>query len=180
MRLILVRHSISAVDVSVPPSQWPLSDPGVEAVGGLARTLADREISDIVSSAEPKAAGTARELARLLDRGWSTASGLHEHERERMDWYGDEVWHAQLRKFFDNPDDVVFGLESARQTLDRFSAAVDNVLREVDGNDGPVVIVSHGTVMSLFIARQQGVDPYSIWRALKMPDYVELNYSPSN
>lgn len=180
MQLILVRHSISAVDVSRPPAQWPLSDAGVEAVGNLARTLADRDIAAIYSSQEPKAAQTARELAGLLNLDWKTAPGLHEHERDRMDWQGDEAWHALLRKFFDNPDDVVFGLESAHQALDRFSTAVDDALRQVDGQSGPIVIVSHGTVMSLFIAKQRGVDPYSIWRELKMPDYVELDYSPSN
>lgn len=180
MRLILVRHSISAVDISRPPAEWPLSEAGLRAVGALADTLGDRDISAIFSSEEPKAAETAGQLARLLECDWSTAPGLHEHERERMDWHGEEAWYALLREFFNNPDDVVFGLESARRALDRFSEAADCVLQEVDGDPGPVAIVSHGTVISLFVARQLGIDPYSIWRKLNMPDYVELDYSPAN
>ena len=38
-----------------------------------------------------------------------------------------------------------------------------------------VVTVTHGTVISLFVAERAGVDPYNLWRQLDLPSYVVLS-----
>lgn len=138
------------IDESLPPHEWPLSDAGRLAAGELGRQLSDRGIATVVSSEEPKASGTAEAFASALGLGWSTAPGLHEHERERMDWHGEDAWHRLIRRLVEHPDELVFGRETASHALARFSAAVELVVGSVDGDAGPLAIVSHGTVMSLY------------------------------
>jgi broad specificity phosphatase PhoE len=91
-----------------------------------------------------------------------------------MTWHGREARHRLLQRFFDNPDELVFGEETASQALRRFSSAVAAVIQRTSAGPGALCIVSHGTVMSLFAARHLNAAPYSIWAHLECPDYVEL------
>jgi broad specificity phosphatase PhoE len=63
------------------------------------------------------------------------------------------------------PDRVVFGEESAAAALTRFSRAVEGL------GDGAVV-VSHGTVISLYVAAQTGRDAFELWQSLELPDLL--------
>jgi hypothetical protein len=36
-------------------------------------------------------------------------------------------------------------------------------------------MVSHGTVISLFVAECARIDPYDLWRKLELPSYVVLS-----
>lgn len=174
MAIMFVRHAMPVIDESKPPYEWRLSKEGRDATRRLAPALMDCGITQIVSSVEPKCVGTAEVLAESLDIAWKTAPDLHEHRRDAMDWHGETGWHDLLQQFFANPDDLVFGRETAHQALSRFASAVATVRAEFGTQSGSLCIVSHGTVMSLFAARQLGVDPYSIWRELRLPDYVEV------
>ena len=174
MKLILIKHAMPVIDTSVAPPEWELSDEGRSAAEQLGQELSGRRIAAIVSSEEPKAAGTAAAVAGVLDLPWSTAPGLHEHVRRVMPWSGQEAWHALLQRFFERPDELVFGEETGSEALERFSGAVAAVSNTLDPDSGTLCIVSHGTVMSLFAARQLEVPPYSIWAGLRLPDYVEL------
>lgn len=173
-RLILIRHAMPIIDPSRPASTWKLSDEGRSASEAMARELARFDIRAIVASEEPKAAETGAVIAGTLNIPLSTAPGLHEHERERVDWLGMEAWHAQIRRLFNYPDEMVFGLETANQALRRFRSAVQRVQASSLHREGALGIASHGTVMSLYLADLRNEDPYSIWKDLALPDYVAL------
>jgi len=76
-----------------------------------------------------------------------------------------------MRDLFANPDAVVFGGESASAALARFATAVDQAVSEETGD---VVVVSHGTVMSLFVASRARVNASELWAVLGLPSYVSL------
>ena len=38
-----------------------------------------------------------------------------------------------------------------------------------------LIVVSHGTVMTLFVAEATGVDPFAFWKKLEMPCAVTLS-----
>ena len=144
--MLLVRHSLPALDPSVPPEEWQLSDEGRRRCGALAERLAAREPAVLLSSTEPKARETARRT---------------------VGWLRPEDLDGGIRALFERPDEVVFGEESAVSALARFEAAVE-ALPESS------VVVTHGTVLSLFVAARTGRDPYELWRRLELPDVVEL------
>ena len=51
--------------------------------------------------------------------------------------------------------------------------AVGDCLREVNRRD--VIVVCHGTVISLFVAEQESTDPLLLWAKLGLPSFVVLS-----
>src|SRR5687767_10644484 len=76
-----------------------------------------------------------------------------------------------LRDLLADPDAVVFGSESASAALARFAKAADQVVSEEAGD---VVVVNHGTLMSLLVASRARVDASDLWAVLGLPSYVSL------
>ncbi|MBX6342603.1 MAG: histidine phosphatase family protein, partial [Thermomicrobiaceae bacterium] len=55
--------------------------------------------------------------------------------------------------------------ESADEAHARFSAAIDRALARHP--TGTLAVVTHGTVMALFVARATGQEPFALWRRLQ-------------
>lgn len=168
--LILVKHAMPVIVPDSPPRTWRLSDAGREASARLAKELAALQPAAVVTSVEPKAAETGHLIAGRLHIPASTAAGLHEHERDTEPFDTTERFHERMRAFFDVPDTVAYGSESADQAHARYETAIRSVLAA--HLSGVIVIVSHGTVMTLLVARANGLDPFSFWRGLGLPSYV--------
>ena len=173
--LILVKHAMPQVDVETPAHEWRLHPEGVAAASTLAERLVRARYvpTRIVASLEPKATETGSLIAERLHLPFATAEGLHEHDRRATGFLAREKFVARMRDLFAQPDSVVFGSESASAALTRFTAAVDRVISEETG-DSDVVIVAHGTVISLFVGRRAAVDPTNLWTTLGLPSYVAL------
>lgn len=164
---ILVRHSISAVDHTLPTEQWGLSEEGRASCVQFAAQLAPYTPSIAIASVIPRARETAQEIAHMLSIPYVCAEGLHEHERHDVPFLGREAFLTAMRDFFLQPDMLVFGDETAYQAYSRFNGAVMSVLREY--RTGNLMVVTHGTVMSLFVAHRLRIDAFSFWNSLQMP-----------
>jgi broad specificity phosphatase PhoE len=171
--LILVKHAMPQVDVDTPAHLWNLRPEGSAAAATLAlRLLARYEPSRVVASLEPKATQTGSIIAERLRLPFATAEGLHEHDRRAVGFLGRAKFAARIHDLFAQPDAVVFGGESASAALKRFATVVDHAVAE--DASGDVVIVSHGTVISLFVAKRSDVDGENLWATLGLPSYVSL------
>lgn len=155
------------LDPSVPSEEWTLSDEGRRRCRALAERLAAYEPAVLLSSTEPKARETAELVAPSLGLDVRLSDGLRETARRTVGWLSPEGLDGGIRALFDRPDEVVFGEESAASALSRFEAAVE-------GLPEASVAVTHGTVLSLFVAARTGRDPYELWRSLELPDVVEV------
>jgi broad specificity phosphatase PhoE len=98
--------------------------------------------------------------------------GLHEHERRHVPIMELTALESLVADFFARPRELVFGDETAAQAMMRFSRAVNRLIRET--GEGNLVIVAHGTVISLFVAARNHLDPYELWKRLDLPSYVVL------
>jgi broad specificity phosphatase PhoE len=173
-RLILVRHSVPAIRPSVPASQWHLSKEGRERCKDLATRLAPYQPDLFVASVEPKAVETAQITADILGTPWKTAENLHEHDRTSVPFGTRDQFEADVAAFFAKPGQLVFGRETADGAFERFSAAVASVIEQ-----HPVpslVVVAHGTVMTLYLARTLGLPAFDFWRRLGLPAFVVLSH----
>jgi broad specificity phosphatase PhoE len=172
-KLILVRHSMPEMVVGMPASQWHLSEEGRHRCKILARRLAGYELAAIVTSQEAKAMETGQIVAGLLGLPIETSPDLHEHEREVVKSIGSiQDFQAQVIRLFEHPNKLVLGSETADEAHRRFAAALAAALeRKPRGN---LAIVSHGTVMALFVSRTTGLDPVSFWKRLGLPAYAVL------
>jgi broad specificity phosphatase PhoE len=163
--VLLVRHSVPELDPAVPADEWRLSEEGRTRCGPLAQHLAAHEPNRILSSTEPKARETAELVGARLGLDVELSDALREHARRSTGWLGRGELERCVRRLFDHPDEIVFGEESAAAALARFSAAVG-------GLDGRAIVVSHGTVISLYAAACTGGDAFEVWRGLELPDLV--------
>ena len=171
-KLILVKHAKPEVVPDVPSERWHLSQQGCDQCAPLAEQLAKHEPAVIVSSTEPKAMETAELLGARLNVQQETGNDLFEHDRSNVPHMrnGEFISHVEL--FFRQPDELVLGLESANEAEARFRAAVDAILTKHTG--GNVAIVSHGTVIALFLA-QDAKERFRLWRQLGLPSFAVLS-----
>jgi broad specificity phosphatase PhoE len=163
--VLLVRHSVPEVDRSIPAAEWRLSAEGRARCDALAERVAANDPELVLSSTEPKALETAELLASWLGLEVRESADLREQERRTVGWLERDELEAAIRRLFSEPDQVVFGEESAAAALARFSRAVEGL------GDGAVV-VSHGTVISLYVAAQTGQDAFVLWKGLELPDLL--------
>lgn len=171
--LVLVKHSLPEIIPTTPAKEWQLSKAGRVRCKALADHLAPYFPDVLISSLEPKAIETAQIAAHRLNKPYYTHEGLHEHDRTGVDFLGREQFEAKVKEFFLHPDRLVFGKETAAQAVERFSKALTAV--EVEHPNKNIVVVSHGTVITLFVEKISNLDSFSFWRSLDLPSFVVLS-----
>lgn len=171
--LILVKHSIPEILEDIPAREWKLSEEGQARCKRLAEQLAKYQPTRIISSMEPKARETAELVATVLGLTASAVEGFHEHDRNHAGYFSKEKFEESVREFFAHPNELVFGGETADQAHSRFQAAIDSILKEFP--DQTIVVVAHGTVISLYVSRLTGISDLSLWKELGLPSFVALD-----
>lgn len=173
-RIILVRHSTPAVDASAAPAEWRLSTEGRARAADLAGELRSLRPQAVLTSPERKARETAEVIVGTL--GLASARivpGLREHDNGGAPWMDHKAFQRSVADLFARPAERVFGAETADQAYERFAAALDALPRP--GHGASTVVVSHGRVIALFVARQRSVDAYELWRRLTTPWFTVLD-----
>lgn len=171
--LILIRHSAPEIIPGLPAHQWRLSEEGRSRCNLLAAKIRSYSPEVVVSSIEPKAQETAQLVADQLGLNSQTVEGLHEHERNRVKWLGKAQFELEVANFFKYPEQLVMGEETANQAYKRFAAAVASLRENYVGKN--IVVVAHGTVITLWVARKVGLDPLPFWQQLGLPALVVLS-----
>ena len=174
--VVLVKHSLPTVVESVPAPSWRLSPAGAARCVALAERLRPFDARAIASSIEPKAVETATLVGQELGLPVDIVEGLHEHDRRDTKLLGDTEYAAAIAALFARPRELAFGRETAAAALARFDAAVMGRLAALPAADD-VIVVSHGTVISLFVAAHSGTDGLGLWKALGLPSFVVLDRS---
>jgi len=170
--LVLVKHSLPAIDRDRPPSRWTLSHEGRLRAAALADHLARFTPAVLYASPAPKTIETATIAAERLGVAVEPVAGLEEHARDTEPITTPEDFRMRAKRLFEEPDRVVFGTESATAARRRFTRALMGVVAGRPGGD--LVVVSHGTVITLFVSAAAGVEPYAFWNRLGLPSYVVL------
>lgn len=164
---LLVRHAAPAIDASRPAATWGLTADGVASCKQLAEQMAPFAPTAVFTSHEPKAQQTGRLAAEQVGIRWETAVNLHEHDRSNVTHMPGEQFKANVARLFTDPDTLFFGTETGSQARQRFAQAVQAILT-AHPHDTPA-IVSHGTVITLFLAHYNPIDPIPFWQSLPMP-----------
>ena len=168
--LLLVKHAKPLVDPAQSSELWKLSDEGRAGAQKLADVLAPYNVSIVISSTEPKAIETAQILAAALNIPTEPHDDLHEHDRSNVPHMrsGEFISHVEL--FFRRPTERVLGRESAEDALQRFERAVENVLRKHAEQN--IAIVTHGTVIALFVEKHSDRNGFQVWREMSLPSFA--------
>ena len=172
-KLILVKHGPVQIDPEVPSHRWVLSEQGHRRCDWLARQLRSQGVSRLYASLEPKALETAALVAVRSGFALEPRLNLHENDRTGFGIQNAAELRRRLREFFERPADVVIGNEAANAALQRFAAAITNIVSEGQGQN--LAVVTHGTVISLFIAHHNPIAPFELWTALGLPSYIVVD-----
>ncbi len=175
--LILIRHSNTRPSADCPKNDWPLTAVGMQRAHLVASALRRFALQRIYTSTMERAVKTGDIIADHL--GLPKPQQTHafdETDRSGVPYFDS---HAQfqlaIEQFLVQKDQVVMGTESAEQALARFQQGVDQLSHH---SAEPIAIVSHGTVMSLFLADCSDQSPVSMWHQLQdlgMPHFVVVD-----
>jgi broad specificity phosphatase PhoE len=164
--LILVKHARPAIDPAVPARDWRLGEDGRHGALALAASLSAFGPTCLSASPEPKAAETAAILGQVLGLASQIVDGLE-------GYLSQDAFEAAIARFFTEPHALVFGEETAAAAGARFATAVERILAA--DPDATHLIVAHGTVIALEVARRAGVAPFPLWQRLGLPSAIVLD-----
>lgn len=170
--MILVRHAQPEVDPGVAAVDWTLSASGRSQATMLAARIRPLMPDAIFTSPERKARETAEILGAALQLAVRVVPEFREHDRQGVPYlHAPGEFEECIRRVFAFPQQCGFGNESGEAALARFRCGVRQVVQL--GARRPVV-VSHGTVLSLYIAAELGIDAFGVWQRMRTPSYVLL------
>jgi len=172
-RIVLIRHAMPQIEESVPAADWTLSADGIEAATALAAHLTRFAFTEIASSTEPKAVGTAAAIAQALRLPVTVDDDFAETRRRTVGFLTHEQIDAGIRGLFGRPSQIVYGEESADAAYTRFAAAIE---RQAAKGASDIAVVTHGTILSVYASRVAPIaDVFSFWKSLRLPDAILLN-----
>ena len=159
-RVMLIRHAHPVVDPEVPAAQWPLSEEGRGAAYVLARRIDAGTSPTIATSDETKAIETSDVVADVTGGVVVVDERLREVSRPWVPEGYERLASAWLvGRHLD-------GWESQETASRRMSRAITDVLASTSAT----LVVTHGLVMTAFLAASIGVDPVPFWEDLRLPD----------
>lgn len=174
--LIFVRHSQTAKEPHVPSHNWLLSKEGKEKAKELAAQLSEYEIDLIITSKEDKTRETANIIKHELKlKPVVEMDDLEETRRTSVPFFSDpEKFKGEIKNAMERMDDIVFGEESFAAAQKRFIRSVNLILKEYADKE-TVVVVTHGTVLSLYLEHLTRIKAYKFWHRMNMPHYYIWN-----
>lgn len=173
-KLILIRHSISKQQSGVNSHQWTLTKEGKKLCKFLAEQLRAYAISCIYTSKETKAYLTGKIVADALNIPCKKMSNLEETHRKTVPYYDNvQEFKAAIKNAMRNPDELLFGEETFTDARKRLATQIDSLLAQ--HSKETLAIVSHATVLSVYLGHIWKRDPVEIWDAMAMPAYIVLS-----
>lgn len=171
--LLFVRHSLPVLEESIERRFWHLSDEGRRRADAMADYLRRYDVQAIVSSDELKSIETAHAISTRLNCPFEVDARLREHSIDSEPFRSEPAFKRLVHSFFASPDEIVFGTESAITACDRLATAVSTAREKYPTGD--VALVSHGRLLSAFLAPILDTDPFALWKRLKTPALVALS-----
>lgn len=161
-----LRHADTKKDSNLHATLWSLSELGVAQSVGIVESGLFDEIDLIVTSNELKAQQTAGPLATKLGLIIVINSDFREVERGEKFLTQEEFEKLKKAKLEDLDCDFDGG-ETGRRALKRFEYGIKDLENNYHGKK--ILIVSHGTILSLYFAKVKndfsGI--FDRWQSLK-------------
>jgi broad specificity phosphatase PhoE len=156
--LYLIRHTQVKLVEGVAPHDWLPSERGLREARRLATASAWRTLSIVATSTEPKARATAEPIAAAAGVHLRAEPDLREVARGLA--FLDAAAHSdRVRRYL--AGDPMEGWEPRDEAQRRFECCVDRLVAETDGH---LAIVSHATVLALYLGLT-----HDEWAAIPLP-----------
>lgn len=166
--LYLVRHAEVILRGDVHPSEWRLSPQGQADARDLARSPVWSSVELVASSPEEKTKETATPIAEAAGVELHVEHDLREVERGLSGLVSAEEYAALVAAHFATPDSSVGDWERGADARERVVTCIERLASETEA---PICVVSHGMVLSHYLAHLRDLDIPSIdeWRTITLP-----------
>jgi broad specificity phosphatase PhoE len=172
--LYLVRHPETRVDLSIPSSQWSLSERGMSQAQRLARQSLWRDIAMIYASDEPKSITTARVVAAYQGIPWQTRACLGELDRSSYQPPDIAAYRSAVTRMLSYPEESIRGWETRAHAEERIVTCVEGLVAH--RHEDNIAIVSHGIVLTILVAHLTGMSElYEFWRDMRFASVATLD-----
>ncbi len=168
-RLVLVRHAQVRLVPELPPHHWELTAEGRADAERLSQLAVFTGIEAVVTSPEPKARATAAPIAQAAGVELRVEDDLREAERGSSPVDDRARFVARVDSWLDGTP--VPSWEERDAAASRIVACISRLL---DESGGDLVLVSHGTVLSLYLAWLRGQERVDLaeWEAIPLPAFT--------
>ena len=172
--LYLVRHAQVLLRGDQPMPSWHLSPTGEQQARDLARSPVWRDLTLIASSPEAKAVATAQPIAGTTGLDLRIDPDLHEVDRGTTPLVSQDEYHALVAAHFYAPNESVSEWETGADARARVVACIDRLTNSAEGD---VCVVSHGLVLSHYLANLRGMDAPNLeeWAAIPLPGVATVD-----
>jgi broad specificity phosphatase PhoE len=172
--LYLVRHAEVLLRGDLPMTSWQLSPTGEQQARDLARSHAWSGLTLIASSPEAKAVATAQPIADAAGLDLRIEPDLHEVDRGATPLVSRSEYDALVEAHFASPAESVSSWEPGDAARDRAAGCIEHLLGETSGD---VCVVSHGLVLSHYLAHLRGLPAPALdeWRAIPLPGVATVD-----
>lgn len=145
-----LRHAETKKNPNITAVEWGLSELGINQAEEISESGIFNDVNIIISSGEEKAFQTAKPIAEKLGQKIIQMAEFNEMKRGDK-FFAREEFEKLKREKLEDLDCKKDGGESARQALERFERGVEKINKLYDGKK--ILIVSHGTILSLYFAK---------------------------
>jgi len=149
--LYFITHPNVAIDPDVPVPEWSLSEVGTKRMHEMLSLEWVSSIQKIYSSTEKKATDGAQILGDKLGLLYTEIEALGENDRSATGYLPAAEFESIADQFFAVPTESVRGWETAQDAQTRIVQAVQSII-EVENDDAPTAIISHGAVGTLLLS----------------------------
>ena len=154
-----VRHVAVALVDGVPAHAWRPTEAGLQAARRLAAAPVWQGVPLVATSTEPKARATAEPIAAVAGVPLRAEQDLREVGREPAPVIGAAEHGNRVRRYLEG--EPIEGWEPREHACRRFERCLDGLVAETDG---PLAIVSHATVLALYLGLT-----HDEWAAIPLP-----------
>jgi len=169
----LLRHAETIKDPDTHPKDWLLTSDSLDKIHEYITEGKLNSITKIVSSTEAKAVATGKPIAEYLNLPIEEMEEFVEVKREKK-FLTDEEFLIQKQKELEARSERVNGVESGDEAVTRFKLGMQKLEEKYSGEN--ILIISHGTIMALFLADHKNdfENIFERWEKIKFCEIIGL------
>lgn len=167
---IFLRHAETEKDSTKNAADWILSEKGFEESKNLTQLPIFQNLDLIFTSSEVKSVLTAKPLAVNLDLEIIRMPEFDEVRRSNT-FLSTEEFNIHKKRQLEDLNFAAFDGETGNEALRRFRTGLKKLNENY--NDKKILIVSHGTILTIYFAHQKGIfdDLNGRWSKTKFCSY---------
>lgn len=169
--LIFLRHGPTLKDTNLSIDQWSVRPEAVGDIIKLAESSTFDQIDFIYTSTQIKAVQTAIPFSKRLNKPIIQIPELGELSRPGSEKLSTEDYEKIKSKIFMDLDYTTDNWETSNHALSRYKKAINQIDSQYEGKT--ILIISHGSVMTLYFCSLQGklTNIFTRWKEMNFGNW---------